>query len=214
MILKTPFHFVQKPHVEGQKSSHFGGRTSLSTRPAVIRRGIIVDISFCCALCDTFGFTAEASPPHKAIQVCMPRSAKMMARSAALMRANRRLSTRTKIRHTRRRITWRPCCTQKCREYRHECQRPLVRRWTFLSVPGYDRLTLRSYILLLSVPSTSSSSSPSSLLLHEPLIFFSPETDSTTRDDVKLYSHTKLLEWALATAIVVPCTAIWRMVVQ
>jgi hypothetical protein len=52
-ILKTPFHLVQKPHVEGQKSSHFGGRTLLSTRPAMIWFGIIGDISFCCSRCVT-----------------------------------------------------------------------------------------------------------------------------------------------------------------
>jgi hypothetical protein len=73
-----PFRAVA-PCIVGQKSSNFGGRTSLPTRPAIIRRGFFVDISFCCALCDTFGFPAES--PHKAI--CKSRSGTMMAARSA-----------------------------------------------------------------------------------------------------------------------------------
>jgi hypothetical protein len=45
-IQKTPFHFVPKPDFVGQKSSHFGGRTSLLTRPAMISLGILETFRF------------------------------------------------------------------------------------------------------------------------------------------------------------------------
>jgi hypothetical protein len=223
-ILKTPFHFVQKPHVEGQKSSNFGCRTSLSTRPTIIWRGIIGDNSFC-SRCDTFGFTAE-SPPHKTI--CTPRSA-TMARSAAL-RANysaalgacmrtisvgasatlqlKQPSLVTKLDGANivcdemATIAFFAIVLRNSTSAAGVQERPrgrpmaLIGSWPFpmdilphtnhrrndtkliklqghlifpwaqkADAPGHDRLW-RSYILLLSEPSTSSSSSI--LLLHEP----------------------------------------------